>query len=207
MQYDYTKKPWELNPFLTEAFLNEIDVVFQRTQLECLQDRLNRERGDSDYSFGHVARAWRIHAIRQLVEKNNLEIKIIYDRGNHFEFAIHGTVLKFYSGSLDNINPNVWKKTRTEETTQYQLNLFEGSSIPLVWRFVVETAPTTHAHIATYIIAFNEVGDRICTHKITNNTVPVVYDVTAKEKDAVVLPNAQFFKKTDKKNEKVVNDK
>lgn len=199
MNYNYTKKPWEVNPLLAEDFLQKISLLFKKTQEECLEERFNMDVGDSHYSFGHTVRAWRIKRLKDLIYKNKGILKILKDKGNRFEFAIGDTILKIYSGSPDSLTKNIWKKTDTEAHKQLQLNLFEASGKPLVWRFLIESTPITHEYLCTYIIGFNEIGDKVCLYRIIDNGVPVMYDVTAQNKEPVILQKAKFSKKNENK--------
>ncbi len=194
--YDYTKKPWELNPWLTEEVIQKIASKFRDIQSACIEERLDRVKGDSDYSFGHTVRAWRIRALKEAEKSGELEgLKIIIDKGNRFEFAIYDTTLKFYSSSPDNLGKNIFKKTSIENAGQYQLNLFGGSSEALYWRFIVQSAPNTHEYIATYILAFNDNLEKVCVYKVDKNSISAPYDPQAGQKEAVRLPIPSFTKK------------
>ena len=194
--YDYTKKPWELNSLLSEEVVQKIATKFQETQSICIEERLDRNRGDSDYSFGHTVRAWRIKALKEMKKSGELDgLRIILDKGNRFEFAIYDTALKFYSGSPDNLGKNIFKKTSTESAGQYQLNLFNNPAEPLYWRFIVQSTPNTHEYIATYVLAFNNSLEKVCIYKIDKNFIPTPYNPEAEPKEAIQLPVPVFTKK------------
>lgn len=192
---DYNKKPQELNPVFTDALLHELDLLMQETQIRCIEQRFDTKAGDSHYSFGHSARAWRIKAIERFIQSHpDYNLKVLLNKGNRFEFAICETPLKIYSGSLDNIPKNVFKKTLYETAPQLELDLGFNPQ-PFFWRLIVQTTPGTHSYVCTYLLAFNEQGDKIYTYNITVPVASTPYDPSSPEASPVVLPEPSFTKK------------
>ena len=66
---------------------------------------------------------------------------------------------------------------------------------PFLWRLIVQTTPGTHSYVCTYLLAFNEQGDKIYTYNITTPLASTPYDPIPTETPPVVLPEASFTKK------------
>lgn len=204
-QYDYNKKPWELNPDLTEECLNTIaSIILQKTQ-ECLLERFDTSRGDSHYSYGHNARAWRIYGIRNLIESKLFpNMKILKDSGNTFEFAIGKTPMRFYSGIPEEMTKNM-KKLSPYEDGQYSLKLEGEDHNDLFWRIMINSAPIKHTLLGITYTAFNKYEELVCLYSAPlENLIPVIYSVDSKVKEATKIPEATFSRKKTKKNSEVI---
>lgn len=194
IQFDYSKKPWELNPNLTEEILNEIAKVIEQKTRECLEERFDTSRGDSHYSYGHTARAWRISGLRSFIESQTFpNLKILKDSGNSFEFAIGQTLMKIYSGSPEDMTPNMKKLSPLEG--QLSLKLEGSDNDEIYWRIMISSAPTTHELLNISFTGFNKYGELACVYDAPLEQIPVIYSVDKIGKEAKKLPDAKFSRK------------
>ncbi|MBD5398026.1 hypothetical protein HDR60_00775 [bacterium] len=190
--YDYNKKPWELNTDLQEEILNKIANVIKSKTLACIAERCDKSKGDSDYSYGHTARAWRIKGIKDL-SKEISELKIVEERGLYFEFKVGNTPMKFYSGSKDSMTDKM--KENTPYEIQLDLKLQDCKNGKIYWRIMVNCAPNTHTLLAITFVGFNENKDFVCVYTPKDTYSGILYDITSPVKEAVKIPDAQFTRK------------
>ncbi len=194
-QFDYSKKPWELNPDLTQEILNAIAKVIEQRTKECLEERFDISRGDSHYSYGHTARAWRIHGLREFIISQTFpNLKILKDKGNSFEFAIGNTLMKLYSGIPEEMTANM-KKLSPYESGQYSLKLEGSDNDKIYWRIMINSAPTTHDLLNISFTGFNKYGELVCIYDAPLEQIPVIYSVDKVEKEAKKISDAKFSRK------------
>ena len=194
IQFDYNKKPWELNQELTEEILNAIAKVIEQKTRECLEERFDTSRGDSHYSYGHTARAWRIYGLRSFIASQTFpNLKILKDSGNSFEFAIKNTPLRFYSGTPEEMTENMKKLSPFEG--QLSLKLEGSDDDEIYWRIMISSAPTTHELLNISFTGFNKYEELVCVYDAPLEQIPVIYSVDKVEKEAKKISDAKFSRK------------
>ena len=203
-KYQYDKKPWEHNQDLSKDFLLVLAGVIQKKTRECQQERLDFSRGDSHYSYGHTARAWRIAGIKELISSGEYaDLRVLKEKGNGFEFARGSTLLKFYSCSPEEMTSSMMKLS-PYECGQYSLKLEGNDADDLCWRVMIDAAPISHDLLGVSIVGFNRYNEIVCRYDVPLDQVPVIYSLDKTVKEAKKLPDAPFQKKSAAKISEVI---
>lgn len=203
-KYCYDKAPWDYNPDLTKKCLLAIAGVIQKKTRECQQERLDFSKGDSHYSYGHVARAWRIAGLKELIlSREYPSLRLLKEKGNGFEFACGTAGLKFYSASPEEMTSSMMKLS-SYECGQYSLKLEGGAGEELYWRIMIDAAPISHDLLSISYVGFNIHNEVVCNYQVPLEQVPVIYSIDKTVKEAKKLSDAPFQKKTTTRKSEVI---
>lgn len=194
-KYSYDKAPWDFCPELTKDCIFAIAEVIQRKTRECQQERLDFLKGDSHYSYGHVARAWRIAGLKQLIFSGKYpSLRLIKEKGNGFEFACGTVGLRFYSSSPEEMTSSMMKLS-PYECGQYSLKLEGQEGEELYWRILIDAAPISHDLLSVSFVGFNNHNEVVCNYLVPLEQVPIIYDVDKTVKEVKKISDAPFQKK------------
>lgn len=203
-KYQYNKAPWEFNKELSKDYILAIAGVIQKKTRECQIERLDFSKGDSHYSYGHVARAWRISGLKDLISSGEYpNLRLIKEKGNGFEFSCGSTLLKFYSGSPEEMTSSMMKLS-PYECGQFSLKLEGEDHDDLYWRILIDAAPISHDLLGVSVIGFNAHDEVVCSYGVPLEQVPVIYSIDKTVKEAKKMSDAPFQKKNNTKISEVI---
>ena len=203
-KYCYDKAPWDYNPDLTKECIFAIAGVIQKKTRECQQERLDFSKGDSHYSYGHVARAWRIAGLKELILSGKYpSLRLIKEKGNGFEFACGTASLKFYSASPEEMTSSMMKLS-SYECGQYSLKLEGGDGEELYWRIMRDAAPFSHVLLCVSYVGCYINNEVDCSYKVPLEDIRIIYSIDKTVKEAKKISDAPFQKKNTTKTSEVI---